>query len=139
MAVLVSIVYFLRLLTDIFLRCELYALRKNLLELVEPPQWLPIAGFLAGVIAVNETERAGGIGSSGLAIFIAIAMLGIFDAYSGFVAVLGFWLTELLIGNISSFRDVLIMISVGISWLLPVLFASLIQTGTVSSLGLCTS
>ena len=90
--------------------------------------WLPIAGFLAGVIAVNETERAGGIGSSGLAIFIAIAMLGIFDAYSGFAAVIGFWLTELLIGNISSFRDVLIMISVGISWLLPVLFASLIQT-----------
>ena len=90
--------------------------------------WLPIAGFFAGIIAVNETERAGGIGSTGLAIFIAVAMLGIFDAYSGFAAVLGFWLTELLIGNISSFRDVLMMISVGISWLIPVLFASLMQT-----------
>lgn len=89
---------------------------------------LPIAGFLAGVVAVNETERAGGIGSAGLAIFIAVAVIGIFDAYSGFAAVLGFWLTELLIGNISSFRDILIMISVGISWLLPVLFASIMQT-----------
>ena len=90
--------------------------------------WLPIAGFFAGVVAVNETERAGGIGSAGLAIFIAVAVIGIFDAYSGFAAVLGFWLTELLIGNISSFRDILIMISVGVSWLLPVLFASLMQT-----------
>lgn len=93
--------------------------------------WLPIAGFFAGVVAVNETERAGGIGSAGLAIFIAVAMIGILDAYSGFAAVLGFWLTELLIGNISSFRDILIMISVGVSWLLPVLFASLMQTAIV--------
>jgi hypothetical protein len=90
--------------------------------------WLPIAGFFAGVVAVNETERAGGIGSAGLAIFIAVAVIGIFDAYSGFAAVIGFWLAELLIGNISSFRDILIMISVGISWLLPVLFASIMQT-----------
>ena len=90
--------------------------------------WLPIAAFFAGVIAVNETERAGGIGSAGLTIFIAVAILGILDAYSGFAAVIGFWLTQLLIGNVSSFRDVLIMISVGISWLLPVLFASLMQT-----------
>lgn len=89
---------------------------------------LPIAGFLAGVIAVNETERAGGIGSAGLAIFIAVAMIGIFDAYSGFAAVLGFWLSELVIGNISSFRDILIMISVGISWMLPVIFSSILQT-----------
>jgi hypothetical protein len=59
--------------------------------------WLPIAGFLAGLVAVNETERAGGIGSAGLAIFIAVAILGIFDAYSGFAALLGFWLTQLLI------------------------------------------
>ena len=89
---------------------------------------LPIAGFFAGVVAVSETERAGGIGSAGLAIFIAVAILGIFDAFSGFAAVLGFWFCELAIGNISSFRDILIMISIGISWLLPILFASIIQT-----------
>jgi hypothetical protein len=83
---------------------------------------------LAGVVAVNETDRAGGIGSTGLAVFIAVAVLGIFDAYSGFAALLGFWVSQLLIGNISSFQDILIMISVGISWLLPVLFASVIQT-----------
>jgi hypothetical protein len=89
---------------------------------------LPIAGFFAGVIAVNETERAGGIGSAGLAIFIAVAILGIFDAFSGFAAVIGFWFCQLAIGNVSSFKDILVMISVGISWLLPILFASIIQT-----------
>jgi hypothetical protein len=89
---------------------------------------LPIAGFFAGVIAVNETERAGGIGSAGLAIFIAVAILGIFDAFTGFAAVIGFWFCQLAIGNVSSFKDILVMISVGISWLLPILFASIIQT-----------
>jgi len=89
---------------------------------------LPIIGFFAGAVAVNETERAGGIGSAGLAIFIAVALIGIFDAFSGFAAVLGFWIGELIIGNVASFRDILIMISVGISWLLPILFASIIQT-----------
>jgi len=89
---------------------------------------LPIAGFLAGIVAVNETERVGGIGSAGLAIFIAVAILGIFDAFSGFTAVIGFWFCQLAIGNVSSFRDILIMISIGISWLLPILFASIIQT-----------
>ncbi len=89
---------------------------------------LPIGGFFAGLIAVNETERVGGIGSAGLAIFIAVAILGIFDAFSGFIAVISFWFCQLAIGNISSFRDILIMISVGISWLLPILFVSIIQT-----------
>lgn len=89
---------------------------------------LPIAGFLAGIVAVNETERVGGIGSAGLAIFIAVAILGIFDAFSGFTAIIGFWFCQLAIGNVSSFRDILIMISIGISWLLPILFASIIQT-----------
>ena len=97
---------------------------------------LPIAGFLAGLVAVNETERVGGIGSAGLAIFIAIAILGIFDAFSGFAAVIGFWFCQLAIGNVSSFRDILIMISIGISWLLPILFASIIQTAITKDLNL---
>jgi len=88
----------------------------------------PVFGFFAGLVAVNETQRAGGIGSAGLAIFIGVGLIGILDAYSGFMAVLAFWVAQLLIGNISSFRDILIMISVGISWLLPILFASIIQT-----------
>jgi len=89
---------------------------------------LPITGFIAGIIAVNETQRVGGIGSAGLAIFIAVAILGIFDAFSGFTAVVGFWFCQLAIGNVTSFRDILIMISIGISWLLPILFASIIQS-----------
>jgi len=88
----------------------------------------PIFGFFAGLVAVNETERAGGIGSAGLAIFIGVGLIGILDAYSGFMAVVAFWLGQLLIGNISSFADILMMISVGISWLLPILFASIIQS-----------
>jgi len=88
----------------------------------------PIFGFFAGLVAVIETERAGGIGGAGLAIFIGVGLIGILDAYSGLMAVLAFWLGQLMIGNISSFADILMMISVGISWLLPILFASIIQS-----------
>jgi len=95
----------------------------------------PIFGFFAGLVAVNETERAGGIGGAGLAIFIGVGLIGILDAYSGFMAVLAFWLGQLLIGNISSFTDILMMISVGISWLLPILFASIIQSAISKDLG----
>ena len=89
---------------------------------------LPSFGFLAGLIAVNETQRAGGIGNAGMAIFIGVALVGILDAFSGLVAVLSFWFCQLAIGNVLSLRDILIMIAVGISWLLPPLFASIFQT-----------
>jgi len=67
--------------------------------------YLPLIGFLAGFIVTNESEKAGGIGAVGLAVFVAVGILGAFDAFSGVAATLGFWLTQMLAGNISSFRD----------------------------------
>lgn len=96
---------------------------------------LPIVGFFAGIVATNETEKAGGIGKAGLAVFIAVALLGIVDSYSGITATIGFWLTQLLIGNVSSFRDILIMISTAVAWIGPVLFASLLRDAIATDLG----
>lgn len=95
---------------------------------------LPIIGFFAGVVATNETEKAGGIGKSGLAVFIGVALIGIFDAYSGITATIGFWVTQLFIGNVSSFRDILIVLSTALAWIGPVLFASLLRDALATDL-----
>ena len=87
----------------------------------------PFIGVLAGVIAAIETRRNDGIALTPIAIFIAIAILAIVDAYSGLFATAGFWAIQLFTGNVSSVRDLLIMFAIGLSWVGPSLFASLIR------------
>jgi hypothetical protein len=62
-----------------------------------------------------------------MTIFIIVAAIAIFDAYAGVAATLGFWAVELFTGNITSFRDVLISLAVGIAWVGPSLFAALLR------------
>ena len=90
--------------------------------------FMPIIGFIGGAIAANESQKAGGIALATLVVFIAMAMIGIVDAFSGAMAILGFWFVELATGNITSFRDILLMFAVAISWLGPILAATLFQS-----------
>ncbi len=89
--------------------------------------FMPIIGFIGGAIAANESQKAGGIALATLLVFIAMALIGIVDAFSGAMAILGFWFVELASGNITSFRDILLMFAVAISWLGPILAATLFQ------------
>ena len=89
--------------------------------------FIPIIGFIGGVIAANESQKAGGIALATLLVFIAMALIGIIDAFSGAMAILGFWFVQLATGNITSFRDILLMFAVAISWLGPILAATLFQ------------
>jgi hypothetical protein len=93
--------------------------------------YLPLVAFLGGMIAANETEKAGGIAQASLAVFIAMALISITDAYSGVVATLGFWFAQLAFGNVSSFRDILLMFAVGIGWIGPIFGFAIFQS-TVS-------
>ena len=93
--------------------------------------YLPIIGFIGGLVAANETQRAGGIAKASLAVFIAMAIISIADAYSGVVATLGFWFAQLAFGNVSSFRDILLMFAVGIGWIGPIFGFAIFQS-TVS-------
>jgi hypothetical protein len=74
-----------------------------------------------------EVNRNSGIANTGIAIFIAVSVLAIFDAYSGLFATLGFWFIQLLTGNVSSVRDLLIMFSVGLTWIGTALFSGLLK------------
>jgi hypothetical protein len=87
----------------------------------------PLVGLIAGAIAGIEVTRNEGLALTPMTIFIAIAAVAIFDAFAGLAATLGFWALQLFTGNITSFRDVLIALAVGIAWVGPSLFAALLR------------
>ena len=87
----------------------------------------PLIGLIVGAIAAIEVTRNEGLALTPMTIFIAIAAIAIFDAFAGLTATLGFWALQLFTGNITSFRDVLIALAVGIAWVGPSLFAALLR------------
>jgi len=84
---------------------------------------MPLVGVIAAFIASVEVTKAGSLSATGLAIFTAIALLGVFDAFSGIIATAAFWLVQLLVGNVTSFRDLMVMLVTGLCWVAPGLFA----------------
>ncbi len=87
----------------------------------------PFIGLAAGAIASVEVSRNSNLAATPMTIFIIVAAIGIFDAFAGVAATLGFWAVQLATGNISSFRDFLIAIAIGIAWVGPSLFAALLR------------
>jgi hypothetical protein len=87
----------------------------------------PLIGLIAGAVAGIEVGRNGGLAATPMTIFIAVAALAIFDAFAGVAATLGYWAIQLFSGNITSFRDVLIALAVGLAWIGPSLFAALLR------------
>ena len=88
----------------------------------------PIIGVFAGVIASVEVSRNTGIASTPMTIFIVVAAIAIIDAFSGVTATLGFWAVQLMTGNLTSFKDFLIALAIGIAWVGPSLFASMLRS-----------
>ena len=97
--------------------------------------YMPILGFLAGLMAANEAERAGGVGKVGITIFLTIGLIAIIDAYTGIFALLGFWFASLAFGSVGSLGDVLLMFTVGLGWLGPVLALSLFRNTVAIDFG----
>jgi hypothetical protein len=87
----------------------------------------PFIGLAAGAITSVEVSRNTDLASTPMTIFIIVAAIAIFDAFAGVAATLGFWALQLATGNISSFRDVLIALAIGIAWVGPSLFAALLR------------
>jgi hypothetical protein len=87
----------------------------------------PLIGAIAGVIASVEVSRNAGIAATPMTIFIVVAAIAILDAFSGLTATLGFWAVQLMTGNLTSFKDFLIALAVGIAWVGPSLFAAILR------------
>lgn len=89
--------------------------------------YLPFIALLGGAAAALETSREGGIGKASILIFIAMAIVGIIDAYSGILATLGFWVCTFALGGLTSYRDILLMFAIGIAWMGPVIGLAIFQ------------
>lgn len=87
----------------------------------------PFVGLIAGAVASVEVSRNTTLAATPMTVFIIVAAIAIFDAFAGVAATLGFWALQLATGNISSFRDVLIALAIGIAWVGPSLFAALLR------------
>jgi hypothetical protein len=60
-------------------------------------------------------------------LFLVLALLAVIDAFAGIAMTLGFWAVLLFSGNVTSLRDILIALSIGIAWVGPSLYASLLR------------
>jgi hypothetical protein len=88
---------------------------------------LPFAGLIAGVLTAVTIKRNDGIANTSMTIFIIVAALAILDGFSGLVATLGFWAGQLFTGQVTSVQEVLITFAIGLAWVGPSLFASLLR------------
>lgn len=87
----------------------------------------PLLGLIAGVIASLEVNKSGGIAASATTLFLLFAFIGIFDAFSGLAAALGFWAIQIATGNVTSLRDIVIALAVAISWVGPSVFFAILR------------
>jgi hypothetical protein len=87
----------------------------------------PFLGVIAGAMASIEVNKSGGVAASSTILFLAFAFIGIFDAFSGLAAALGFWAIQIGTGNVSSLRDILIALSVAVTWVGPSIFFSILR------------
>lgn len=88
---------------------------------------LPFAGAIAGLIAAVEVDKNASLANTGIAIFTVVSLLAIVDSYSGIFATAGFWAGLLFTGNLSSFRDALIVVGVSLLWVGPGLLSSIMN------------
>jgi hypothetical protein len=87
----------------------------------------PFLGLIAGAVASIDVNKSGGVAASSTILFLVFAFIGIFDAFSGLAAALGFWAIQIGTGNVSSLRDILIALSIAITWVGPSIFFSILR------------
>ena len=95
---------------------------------------LPVLGIVGAFIASVEVNKAHALAATGLGAFLAIALLGIFDAFSGLIATAAFWIIQLVVGNVASFRDLMVMFALGICWVAPGLFTTIYREAAARDL-----
>ena len=101
----------------------------ELLLKLSPIAWsvLPIiAAFLGGYVGLNGTLILG-VSFIPLVVYTLIAIVGVIDPFSGFMAAIGFALVQSLTGNVTSVRSVMSLLAVAIGWVAPGVLSSLYQ------------
>lgn len=88
---------------------------------------LPLFGLIAGILTAVTVKRNDGITNTAMTIFIAVAAIAIFDAFSGVFVALGFWAGQIITGQVTNVQEVLITLAIGFAWVGSSLFAALLR------------
>ncbi len=87
----------------------------------------PLLSLMVGVFVSAQIFQEGGFATITIATLLILLAISIWDALSGIFITLGFWMIQLFTGNVTSVRDLLIQIAIGITLVGPSLFASLLR------------
>lgn len=88
---------------------------------------LPLLGLIAGILTAVTVKRNDGITNTAMTIFIVVAAIAIFDAFSGVLAALGFWAGQIITGQVTNVQEVLITLAIGFAWVGSSLFTALLR------------
>jgi len=93
---------------------------------LDPRFWvlMPVLGVIVGLASGFATKSSAPV----IPIYFlgALALVGLIDSYSGFFAAFGFATAQVILGQATSLRDFLILITLGLSWSCFVLFGDLL-------------
>lgn len=99
----------------------------ELLHKFSPSAWalLPwVALFLGGVVSASQ-KVVDGVSLTPVLVYGAIALIGVLDPFSGFVAGIGFALVHLTTGSVSSVRGFMALVAITVGWFAPGIISSL--------------
>ena len=101
----------------------------ELLHKFSPSAWavLPWLALLAGCGVSMSSRLVSGVQLTPVLVYTAIAIVGLLDPFSGFMAAIGFGVVHSITGNVTSVRAVMSLIAIGVGWVAPGIFASLYQ------------
>ena len=93
----------------------------------QPALWslLPWATLIVGGLIGTQGSMIDGVKITPALIYGAVALVGVLDPYSGFMAGIGFSIAEILNGNITSIRAIMALVAITIGWFAPGIISSL--------------
>jgi len=94
---------------------------QQMLTKINPslPLLLPIAGIGLITFTTLQIESYGEISRVPALLLALMSLIGLFDLFSATILAALFWFTQLALGNVTTFRDAMVLISVALMWILP--------------------
>lgn len=102
---------------------------ETFIHKASPLLWalLPALGLCLGLQGGLVTH--GNLANIPLYSLIALSIVGLFDAYSGVFALLGFAMGQIVVGQALNFRSVVVLLSLGLSFVLVGFISDLLYSG----------
>jgi len=89
------------------------------------PLLMPILGLGVVSFITLQIESNGDISRVPALVLALVSVLGIFDLFSASIISAVFWASQLALGNVTTFRDAMVLVSVALLWILPGLMRSI--------------